>query len=83
MWTGTFAYIGTPEILWVVGLVVLLFGGAKIQQLARGLGEGIREFKKSMDGSEEKDEKRAASGSPSAASPSPDPDETNTGAATK
>ena len=55
MGTATFAYIGTPEILWVVGLVVLLFGGAKIPQLARGLGEGIREFKKSMDGDEKED----------------------------
>jgi sec-independent protein translocase protein TatA len=62
METATFAYIGTPEILWVVGLVVLLFGGAKIPQLARGLGEGIREFKKSMDGTDEKEEKVAPPG---------------------
>ncbi len=53
MWTGPFAYIGTQEILIVAGVVVLIFGGAKIPQLARGLGEGIREFKKSMDGSDD------------------------------
>ena len=64
MGTATFAYIGTPEILWVVGLVVLLFGGAKIPQLARGLGEGIREFKKSMDGSEDKEDKDASAVAP-------------------
>lgn len=67
MWTGTFAYVGTPEVLWVVGLVVLLFGGAKIPQLAKGLGEGIREFKKSMDGTEEKDETTTPPGPPPAA----------------
>ncbi len=33
--------------LWVVLLIVLvLFGGAKIPQMMRGLGEGMREFKK-------------------------------------
>lgn len=48
-----FAYIGTQEILIVGGLIVLIFGGAKIPQLAKGLGEGIREFKKSVDGTEE------------------------------
>ena len=53
MWTGPVAYIGTNEILIVGGIIVLIFGGAKIPQLAKGLGEGIREFKKSMDGSDE------------------------------
>lgn len=52
MWTGPFAYIGTQEILIIGGIIVLIFGGAKIPQLAKGLGEGIREFKKSVDGSE-------------------------------
>ena len=45
---GTFAYIGTQEIMIIAGVAILLFGGAKIPQLAKGLGEGIREFKKSM-----------------------------------
>lgn len=50
IWTGPFAYIGTQEILIIAGIVVLMFGGAKLPQLAKGLGEGIREFKKSVDG---------------------------------
>lgn len=66
MWTTVpFAYIGTTEIMLVVGGIVLLFGGAKIPQLMRGLGEGIREFKTSMDGDHQEnrpeDSKPAAS----------------------
>lgn len=50
----TFAYFNGPQDwLIVAGLVVLLFGGSKIPQLARGMGEGIREFKKSMGGGED------------------------------
>jgi sec-independent protein translocase protein TatA len=47
--TVVFGYIGTQEILICAGVVVLLFGGAKLPQLAKGLGEGIREFKKSVN----------------------------------
>ncbi|MEO6069198.1 MAG: twin-arginine translocase TatA/TatE family subunit [Chitinophagaceae bacterium] len=36
--------LGWNEILLVVLLVVLLFGGKKIPELMRGLGKGIREF---------------------------------------
>lgn len=44
------AYFGTNEMLICAAVVLLLFGGAKLPQLARGLGEGIREFKKSVGG---------------------------------
>jgi sec-independent protein translocase protein TatA len=53
MWTGPIAYIGTNEILIIAGIVVLLFGGAKLPQLARGMGQGIREFKQSVGGDDE------------------------------
>ena len=33
------------ELLIIVGLVLLLFGGKKIPELMRGLGKGIKEFK--------------------------------------
>jgi len=47
----TFAYFtSTQDWLIIAGLAVLLFGGAKLPQLAKGLGEGIREFKKSVNG---------------------------------
>jgi len=37
-----------PELLIVLVIVVLLFGAKKIPDLAKGLGQGIKEFKKSM-----------------------------------
>jgi sec-independent protein translocase protein TatA len=40
------AGIGTPELMWVALAAVLLFGGPKIPQLFKGLGEGLKEFKK-------------------------------------
>jgi len=39
---------GNYEWLIIAGVVVLLFGSAKVPQLFKGLGEGIREFKKSV-----------------------------------
>jgi len=51
MLTTTFAYFTSPQDWLIIGLIVLvLFGGTKIPQLARGFGEGIREFKKSVNG---------------------------------
>lgn len=38
--------IGTQEILLILVIVVLLFGAKKIPDLAKGLGTGIKEFKK-------------------------------------
>ena len=41
------AFLGNPlEIGMIVGLIALLFGGAKLASLGKGLGEGIKEFKK-------------------------------------
>ncbi len=37
--------LGTPELLIVLVLVLLLFGGAKLPQMMRGLGQGMKEFK--------------------------------------
>ncbi len=38
--------LGPMEIILVIAVVVLLFGGKKIPELMRGLGQGIKEFKK-------------------------------------
>jgi sec-independent protein translocase protein TatA len=47
---GTMQSIGFPELLVILGVAVLLFGGKKIPELAKGLGEGIRNFKTSLKG---------------------------------
>jgi sec-independent protein translocase protein TatA len=39
--------IGPKEIILIVLAILLLFGGKKIPELMRGIGEGIKEFKKS------------------------------------
>jgi len=38
--------LGYQELIIIFVIVLLLFGGSKIPELARGLGKGIREFKK-------------------------------------
>jgi sec-independent protein translocase protein TatA len=48
--------LGMPELLVILGVAVLLFGGKKIPELAKGLGEGIRNFKESLRGDPEKPE---------------------------
>lgn len=47
------AMLGTPEILAILAVVVLLFGAAKLPQLGKGLGEAIGNFKKAKKEGEE------------------------------
>jgi sec-independent protein translocase protein TatA len=49
--------IGGPQIILIVIVVLLLFGGRKIPELMRGLGSGIKEFKKDTKDDEEQDSK--------------------------
>ena len=42
--------IGLPELLVILGVAILIFGGKKIPELGRGLGEGIKNFKESLRG---------------------------------
>lgn len=43
--------IGTTEILLLGGLALLLFGGKKLPEMMRGLGQGVKEFKQGMSDS--------------------------------
>ncbi len=45
--------IGGPEILVIALIVLVLFGGKKIPELMKGLGKGVKEYKKAMNGFEE------------------------------
>lgn len=47
-------FIGTTELLLIGGIALLLFGGKKLPEMMRGLGQGVREFKKGA--SEDKEE---------------------------
>lgn len=43
---------GAPEIILIIAVVLLLFGGKKIPELMRGLGKGVKEFKSAQSGDE-------------------------------
>lgn len=45
--------LGTWEIIAIVAIVLLLFGGKKIPELMQGLGKGVKSFKKGMNEVEE------------------------------
>src|SRR6187551_3136962 len=51
--------IGPTELIIVLIIVLVLFGGAKLPSLARSLGQAQKEFKKGMDESKDDDEDRA------------------------
>lgn len=44
-----FGSIGTPELLLIMLVVLLLFGSKRLPDLAKGIGKGVRQFKKAMD----------------------------------
>jgi sec-independent protein translocase protein TatA len=52
--------VGLPEILIVVLLVLVLFGGSQIPKLAKNLGQAQKEFKKGLDEGKSDEEKPAA-----------------------
>jgi sec-independent protein translocase protein TatA len=49
--------LGTPEIILIIVVVLILFGGKKIPELMKGLGKGVKEFKDASNGSNSADEK--------------------------
>lgn len=49
-----FRSIGTTELIVIGVIVLLLFGGKKIPEFFKGLGESVKEFKKAAKDSDEK-----------------------------
>lgn len=45
--------LGTPEIIIIAIIVLLLFGGKKIPELMKGLGKGVKNFKEGVKGLED------------------------------
>lgn len=52
--------IGTQEIIVIVLLVLLFFGGRKIPELMKGLGRGVRSFREGVNGVADEEKKDAA-----------------------
>ena len=50
MFIGT---LGLPELLIILFILFLIFGASKLPQLGSGLGEGIKNFKRSIKGDDE------------------------------
>ena len=41
-------FIGSTELMLIAGIALLLFGGKKLPEMMRGMGQGVKEFKKGM-----------------------------------
>jgi TatA/E family protein of Tat protein translocase len=41
--------LGTPEMVVIFGVILIFFGPRKLPELARGIGKGLREFRKASD----------------------------------
>lgn len=50
--------IGATEIILILLVVVLLFGGRKIPELFKGIGQGIKEFKKASKYNEDEEKEK-------------------------
>ena len=59
--TATILMIGTTELLLIAGVALLLFGGKKLPELMRGMGQGVKNFKEGLNSPvENKDEESEA-----------------------
>ena len=50
--------LGTWEIILIVLVILLIFGGKKIPELMRGLGKGVKSFKDGVNGKADDEEKK-------------------------
>lgn len=65
--------IGGPELMMIMLVVLLLFGGKKLPEFARGLGKSMREFKKAASGVEEEIRRAMDEPTPPPTTPAPRP----------
>jgi sec-independent protein translocase protein TatA len=50
--------LGFPEMVLLFVIVILIFGTSRLPELGRGIGEGIRNFKKSLRDDDQEEEKK-------------------------
>src|ERR1700744_6166405 len=50
MHSGVLLFFSGPDLMLIMFVALLLFGGEKLPEIARGLGKGIRDFKDASDG---------------------------------
>lgn len=53
-----FGSLGPTELIIVLLIVLLIFGGSRLPQLAKGLGESVKNFKKAVNETGDEDEKK-------------------------
>ncbi|RLC57231.1 MAG: twin-arginine translocase TatA/TatE family subunit [Chloroflexi bacterium] len=53
-----FGSLGAPELLIILAIVVVLFGATRIGDIGKGIGRGIREFRREIKDGEEGEEKK-------------------------
>ena len=58
MFTSSLLMIGTSELLLVAGIALLLFGGKKLPELMKGMGEGVKSFKDAVNGNSDTQDKK-------------------------
>lgn len=51
--------LGTTELVVILVILLVLFGGAKLPSLARGLGQSIKEFKKASENNNDDEKKKS------------------------
>lgn len=50
--------LGATEIILIVLVLILLFGGKKIPELMKGLGQGVKQFKKGLRGEDDEEKNK-------------------------
>lgn len=55
MLNATLLFLSAPDITIILVIALVLFGGKKLPELARGLGSGIKEFKDATSGAKPED----------------------------
>jgi sec-independent protein translocase protein TatA len=68
-----FAFLGWPEIIGILIIVLVLFGAKKVPELMKGLGSGIKEFKKASREVQDEVQRAIEDDPPPPARPAPEP----------